>query len=258
MTKTKRDLISFYTILSKEVARINRIWTQTILPSMTSTALYFIVFGSLIGSRIGEMGGFDYIAFIIPGLIMMSVITNSYSNVVSTFFSAKMFKSIQEILVSPTPNRIVIAGYVAGGMYRGLIVGFFVSAISLFFHPLEIVNLFVVISSILLTSILFSLAGLVNGIYAKDFDQVSIVPTFVLTPLTYLGGIFYSIKLLPEFFQTLSLANPILYMVNLFRYGFLGVSDVNIYTAYIVVIIPIIAFYMWADYLLNKGHGMRE
>ena len=258
MGRSKQKFIAFETIARKEFARIIRIWTQTLLPSVISTTLYFVIFGSLIGSRIGEMDGFDYMAFIIPGLIMMSVITTSYSNVVSSFFGTKIMKNLEEVMVSPVPNWIIILGYVSGGVFRGLLVGVLITLVSLFFSSLQVFNIFILFTSIILTSIMFSIGGLVNGIYSKNFDQVQIVPLFVLTPLTYLGGVFYSISLLPEFWQKVSMANPILYMVNLFRYGFLGISDINIYFAYFMIIISIVGFYVWALYLLDKGHGMRE
>ena len=258
MSRAKQEYIAFKTVANKEISRVNRIWTQTLLPSVITTVLYYIVFGSLIGSRIGEMGGFDYMAFIVPGLIMMAVLTNSYSNVASSFFGTKFMKNIEEVMVAPVPNWIIIAGYVAGGIYRGLFVGFLVTVVSLFFIPLEIFNVFVLISSVILTSLMFSLGGFLNGIYAKDFDQVGIVPLFVLTPLTYLGGVFYSIQLLPSFWQTVSLANPILYMVNAFRYGFLGVSDINLTVAYGMIFFFIALFGSLSLHLLNKGYGMRK
>ena len=257
MNRSKEEFVAFKTIANKEVSRINRIWTQTLLPSVISTVLYYIVFGSLIGSRIGEMGGFDYMAFIVPGLIMMAVLTNSYSNVVSSFFTTKFMKNIEEVMVAPVPNWIILLGYVTGGVYRGLLVGLLVTIVSLFFIPLEVFNIFVLISSIVLTSIMFSLGGFLNGIYARDFDQVGIVPLFVLAPLTYLGGVFYSIELLPKFWQTVSLANPILYMVNAFRYGFLGISDINLGVAYGMIFFFIALFGGFSLHLLNKGYGMR-
>lgn len=260
ISRSKQKWISYKTISSFEVTRILRIWIQTLLPSAVTMTLYFVIFGSLIGSRIGEMGGFDYMAFIVPGLIMMAVITNSYSNVATSFFNVKFQKSIQEILVSPTPNWVIIAGYVTGGVFRGLFVGLIVTIISLFFTHLAVHNFLVIISSVLLTSILFSLAGLLNAVLAEgsSFDKIQIVPIFVLTPLTYLGGVFYSIKLLPEFWQSVSLANPILYMVNIFRYGFLGVSDIPLWSAYLIIFAFIFAFYFIILYFLNKGKGMRE
>jgi ABC-2 type transport system permease protein len=255
--KPRAKLIAFRTILTKEVLRFARIWIQTVLPPVVTTALYFIIFGNLIGPRIGPMEGFDYMEFIIPGLIMMAVITNSYANVVSSFYGSKFQRHIEEMLISPTPNYIILIGFVGGGMARGLTVGVAVTVVSLVFHPLNIHSLWVMFSMILLTAILFSLAGLINGVYARSFDDISIVPTFVLTPLTYLGGIFYSINLLPEFWQTASLANPILYMVNAFRYGFLGVSDISLALSYAISIGFIIILYLFSLYLLRKGHGIR-
>jgi ABC-2 type transport system permease protein len=250
-------LVSLRAIATKEVLRFSRIWIQTIVPPVITTALYFIIFGNLIGPRIGQMDGFDYMEFIIPGLIMMAVITNSYSNVVSSFYGSKFQRHIEEMIVSPTPNYIILIGFVIGGAARGLAVGIAVTLVSQVFHPLNIHSLWIMLSMILLTAILFSLAGLINGVYAKSFDDISIVPTFVLTPLTYLGGIFYSISMLPEFWQTLSLANPILYMVNAFRYGFLGVSDINLSTSYAIIITFIVVLYTFSLYLLRKGHGIR-
>ena len=253
----RAKLIAFQTILTKEVLRFARIWIQTVLPPVVTTALYFIIFGNLIGPRIGPMEGFDYMEFIIPGLIMMAVITNSYANVVSSFYGSKFQRHIEEMLISPVPNYIILTGFVGGGVTRGLAVGVAVTIVSLLFHPLNIHSLWVMFSMILLTAILFSLAGLINGVYAKSFDDISIVPTFVLTPLTYLGGIFYSISLLPEFWQHASLANPILYMVNAFRYGFLGVSDISLLLSYAISIGFIIILYVFSLHLLRKGHGIR-
>jgi ABC-2 type transport system permease protein len=255
--RPRAKLIAFQTILTKEVLRFARIWIQTVLPPVVTTALYFIIFGNLIGPRIGSMDGFDYMEFIIPGLIMMAVITNSYANVVSSFYGSKFQRHIEEMLISPVPNYIILIGFVGGGVARGLTVGVAVTIVSLVFHPLNIHSLWVMSSMILLTSILFSLAGLINGVYAKSFDDISIVPTFVLTPLTYLGGIFYSISLLPEFWQKASLINPILYMVNAFRYGFLGVSDISLVLSYAISIGFIIILYGFSLYLLRKGHGIR-
>jgi len=255
--KPRAKLIAFQTILTKEVLRFARIWIQTVLPPAITTALYFIIFGNLIGPRIGPMEGFDYMEFIIPGLIMMAVITNSYANVVSSFYGSKFQRHIEEMLISPVPNYIILIGFVGGGVARGLTVGVAVTIVSLVFHPLNIHSLWVMSSMILLTAILFSLAGLINGVYARSFDDISIVPTFVLTPLTYLGGIFYSISLLPEFWQKASLVNPILYMVNAFRYGFLGVSDISLALSYAISIGFIVILYVFSLYLLRKGHGIR-
>lgn len=254
----KNTYIGLKTITRKQIKRINRIWTQTLLPSAISLSLYFIIFGNLIGPRVGEMDGFSYMAFIVPGLIMMAVITNSYSNVSSAFFGEKFGKSIEELLVSPVPTWAIISGFVLGGVYRGLFVGLIVTIVSMFFTKLTFFNIAIVIITILLTSILFSLAGLLNGIFAKKFDDVGIVPTFVLTPLTYLGGVFYSISLLPDFWVYLSKLNPILYMVNLFRYGFLGISDINIYFAFTMILVFIIVFYTLCHRFLEKGYGMRS
>lgn len=254
---THEKLVALKTIATKEILRFSRIWIQTVLPPVITTALYFVIFGNLIGPRIGKMDGFDYMEFIIPGLIMMAVITNSYANVVSSFYGSKFQRHIEEMIISPTPDYIILLGFICGGVARGLTVGVAVTIVSLVFHPLNIHSLWIMFSMIILTAILFSLAGLINGVYAKSFDDISIVPTFVLTPLTYLGGIFYSINMLPEFWQQLSLANPILYMVNAFRYGFLGVSDISLTTSYIIIIAFIITLYIFSLYLLKKGHGIR-
>jgi ABC-2 type transport system permease protein len=254
---TREKLIALKTIATKEILRFSRIWIQTVLPPVITTALYFIIFGNLIGPRIGQMDGFDYMEFIIPGLIMMAVITNSYANVVSSFYGSKFQRHIEEMLISPVPNYIILIGYITGGVARGLTVGIAVTIVSLIFHPLNIYSLWVMFSMIILTAILFSLAGLINGVFAKSFDDISIIPTFVLTPLTYLGGIFYSISMLPEFWQHLSMANPILYMVNAFRYGFLGVSDISLMTSYAISIAFIVVLYLFSLHLLRKGHGIR-
>ncbi|KKC99884.1 MULTISPECIES: ABC transporter permease [Photobacterium] len=250
--------IAFQSLISKEVNRFARIWVQTLVPPAITMTLYFIIFGSLIGSRIGEMGGFTYMEYIVPGLIMMSVITNSYSNVASSFFSAKFQHNIEELLVAPVPNFVIIAGYIGGGVLRGLGVGVIVTAVSLLFVDLQIAHLGVIIATVMMTSIVFSLGGLINAVFAKTFDDISIIPTFVLTPLTYLGGVFYSLNLLPEFWQWVSKLNPIVYMVNAFRYGFLGVSDVGIGTAFSVLLAFVVALYALAHYLISKGIGLRS
>lgn len=249
---------AFQTIVLREIRRFTRIWPQTLLPPAVTMTLYFIIFGNLIGSRIGDMGGFDYMQFIVPGLIMMSVITNSYANVVSSFFSMKFQRSIEELLVSPVPNWTILAGYVVGGMSRGLIIGLIVTLLSLAFTQLAIHNLPMVIITVFLTSALFSLGGFINAMLATKFDDISIVPTFVLTPLTYLGGVFYSIDLLPEFWQNVSLANPILYMVNGFRYGILGVSDVNPFVSLGMILVFIVLLSAIALRMLARGKGIRH
>ena len=250
--------VAFMTIVSREIRRFMRIWGQTLLPPAITMTLYFIIFGNLIGSRIGEMGGFDYMEYIVPGLIMMSVITNSYSNVVSSFYSTKFQRHIEELLVSPVPNWVILCGYVVGGSARGLGVGLIVTCLSLFFTNLQIHNLWVMVSVVLLTAILFSLGGFINAVFANSFDDVSIIPTFVLTPLTYLGGVFYSIALLPDFWQGVSQLNPILYMVNTFRYGILGVSDIDILFAYSMIIGFILVLFAYSLHLLRSGRGIRH
>ena len=250
--------VALKTLVRKEVIRVARIWVQTIVPPAITMTLYFIIFGNLIGRRIGEMGGFDYMQYIAPGLIMMSVITNSYGNVVSSFFGAKYGKHIEEMLVSPMSNATIIIGHVAGGVIRGLMVGALVTMIALGFTSLSIEHPLVTISIVLLASIVFALLGFVNAVFAKKFDDISIIPTFVLTPLTYLGGVFYSITLLPEFWQKVSLANPILYMVNAFRYGILGVSDISIGYAYLIVVFFVVGLFTLNLALLNRGVGIRE
>jgi len=249
--------VGFTTIVRKEVTRILRIWGQTIVPPAITMSLYFIIFGELIGGRIGSMGGFTYMEYIVPGLVIMSVITNAYGNMVSSFFGAKFGKHIEELLISPQPNWIIMAGYVAGAVLRGLMVGAVVLLVSLFFTHLQVAHVLVAISVLLLTAIVFSLAGMVNAIYAQKFDDISIIPTFILAPLTYLGGVFYSIDLLPEFWQKVSAFNPILYMVNGFRYGILGVSDVSLGLTFGVILVAGALLFGWCLWLLHRGVGMR-
>ncbi|MBR9913109.1 MAG: ABC transporter permease [Gammaproteobacteria bacterium] len=249
--------IAFCTIVGKEIRRFMRIWVQTLVPPVITMSLYFVIFGQLIGSRIGTMAGFSYMEFVVPGLIMMSVLTNAYSNVVSSFYSAKFQRSIEELLVSPTPNYVILNGFVIGGVCRGLAVGLIVTLVSLFFTDLHIHSLPVMVLIVLMTSILFSLMGFVNAVFANSFDDISIIPTFVLTPLTYLGGVFYSISLLPEFWQGVSQLNPVLYMVNAFRYGVLGVTDINVGLAFVGVAIFIIVLYAVCLYLLSSGKRLR-
>ncbi|MBL7003035.1 MAG: ABC transporter permease [Gammaproteobacteria bacterium] len=249
--------IAYTTIVRKEILRFSRIWVQTIVPPVITTVLYFIIFGNLIGKQIGDMDGFQYMDFIMPGLIMMAIITNSYANVVSSFYGSKFAKHIEEMLVSPTPNVIILLGFVSGGIARGLIVGLIVTLTTFFFTDIHISHPIIVILVAFLTAFLFSLAGFINGVYAKSFDDISIIPTFILTPLTYLGGIFYSIQLLPPFWQSVSLANPILYMINSFRYGFLGITDIDLSVAVGVIFVFIIVLFSISLYLLNKGIGIR-
>ena len=247
------NLVAFYTIVRKEVLRVLRIWIQTIVPPAITMTLYFVIFGNLIGTRIGVMGGYSYMQFIAPGIIMMSVITNSYGNVVSSFFGAKYGGYIDEMLISPMSNATIILGHIAGGVLRGLLVGGMVTIIALSFTNLELKFPLITFSMVLLSSIVFALAGFINALFAKKFDDIAIIPTFVITPLTYLGGVFYSISLLPEFWQNASKFNPILYMVNAFRYGILGTSDIQISYAYVVVITFVIILFSLSLILLNRG-----
>ncbi|MFE8069593.1 ABC transporter permease [Marinobacteraceae bacterium S3BR75-40.1] len=249
---------AFETIVIKEVRRYTRIWPQTMLPPAVTMTLYFVIFGNLIGRRIGDMGGYDYMEFIVPGLIMMAVITNSYANVVSSFFSMKFQRSIEELLVSPVPNWVILTGYVAGGMSRGLAIGVIVTLLSLAFTSLNLYSVGIVIATAFMTSMLFSLGGFVNALFATKFDDISIVPTFVLTPLTYLGGVFYSIDMLPDFWQGVSMVNPILYMINAFRYGVLGVSDVPVAVALGMLALFITILFVACLVLLERGKGIRS
>ena len=250
--------VGFRTIVIREFSRILRIWGQTIVPPAITATLYFIIFGSLIGRRIGDMGGFSYMQYIAPGLIMMSVITNSYGNVVSSFFGAKFGRHIEELLVAPLPNWLIVLGYVAGGVVRGLLVGLVVRLIALFFTHLHVEHWLVVIGAVLLTATVFSLLGFINAVFAKNFDQITFVPTFILTPMTYLGGVFYSIAMLPEWAQSASRANPILYMVNAFRYGFLGESDVGLGVSFGIMLLALVALFVSCVWLMEKGIGTRE
>ncbi|HKK16662.1 MAG TPA: ABC transporter permease [Gammaproteobacteria bacterium] len=250
-------ITAFNTIVIKEVNRFTRIWIQTVIPPAVSMALYFLIFGNLIGSRIGSMSGFSYVQYIAPGLIMMSIINNSYANVVSSFFGAKFQRHIEEMLVAPIPNYIILSGYIVGGVARGLLVGMVVTVVALFYTHLHIYNYYIIIAVVLLTSILFSLGGFINGIFARKFDDISIVPTFILTPLIYLGGVFYSIDLLPPFWRTASTFNPILYMVNTFRYGILGVTDINVGMAFLIIIVFILVLFTVCLYLMNTGRGIK-
>ncbi len=254
----REQLVAFLTILRKEIRRYMRIWTQTLLPSAITMSLYFIIFGSLIGSRIGEMGGFPYMQFVVPGLIMMAIVTNSYSNVVSSFFGSKFNHSVEELLVSPTPNYVILMGYVLGGVTRGLLVAVVVTLVSLFFTHLHMHNIWVVIAIVLMTSTLFALAGFINAVFANSFDDISIVPTFVLTPLIYLGGVFYSMDLLPEFWANVSKLNPLVYVVNAFRYGVLGVSDVSLPVAFGMIALFTVVAFTYSMYLLNSGTRLRQ
>ncbi|MFZ7108001.1 ABC transporter permease [Avibacterium avium] len=250
--------VAFQTIFVKEVRRFTRIWVQTLVPPVITMTLYFVIFGQLIGHRIGEMHGFSYMQFIVPGLIMMSALTHSFANVASSFYSTKFARNVEELLISPTSPHIIILGYMAGGMARGLSVGILVTLVSLFFVPLHIYSWGVLVATLLLTTASFALGGLINGVFARSFDDISIIPTFVLTPLTYLGGVFYSISLLPPFWQVVSKFNPIVYMISGFRYGFLGIQDVSLVYTFSVLGIFITALYGIAYYLISRGVGLRS
>ena len=256
---TAANLVALRTLVRREIARIIRIWTQTLIPPAITMTLYFVIFGKLIGSRIGSIeGGFTYMQYIVPGLVMMSIITNSYGNISSSFFGLKFSRAVEEMLVSPMPNWVILSGYVAGAVVRGLVVGVLVLGIALFFTSLDIRHPFITFGSVLLGAIIFSLAGFINAIYATKFDDIALVPTFILTPLTYLGGVFYSVNMLSEPWQGLSRANPILYMVNAFRYGVLGISDVNVPMAFVVMLGFVVALSMFALHLLKRGVGLRS
>lgn len=255
---TRQLLISLWTMVVKEVRRFLRIWPQTLVPPSITMTMYFIIFGNLIGSRVGEMHGISYMSYIVPGLIMMSVITNSYSNVASSFFSNKFQRSVEEMMVSPMPNWVILAGFVIGGAARGLGVGLIVTVVSLFFTDLDLRHPFLTLMVVIMTALLFSIGGFVNALLAKKFDDISIIPIFVLTPLTYLGGVFYSIDLLPEFWQNVTMINPILYMVNAFRYGILGISDIPVGGALVAIAVFIVAFWFLALWMLNRGKGIRS
>ncbi len=250
--------VAFMTIFRKEVKRYMRIWTQTLLPSAITMSLYFVIFGSLIGSRIGDMGGFTYMQFVVPGLIMMAIVTNSYANVVSSFFGSKFNHSVEELLVSPTPNYIILLGYVVGGISRGILVAVVVTVLSLFFTRRHIHSYFGVVAIVLMTSTLFALAGFINAVFANNFDDISIIPTFVLTPLIYLGGVFYSMDLLSDFWAGVSRLNPLVYVVNAFRYGVLGVSDVSLPLAFGMIGMFTLLAFAYSMHLLNSGTRLRE
>lgn len=258
MSRAAANWTGLITIVRREMRRVLRIWPQTLLPPVITMALYFVIFGALIGRRIGEMGGYEYMQYIAPGLIIMSVLTNAYANVSSSFFGAKFGKFVEELLVSPMPNWLILVGYVAGGVLRGVLIGALVTVVALFFTPLTVVEPLLMVAVVVLTAVVFALAGFINGVYANKFDDISIIPTFVLAPLTYLGGVFYTVDLLPDLARQASLANPILYMVNAFRYAMLGVSDVDIGIAFVMILGFLALLFAIALWLLNKGHGLRS
>jgi ABC-2 type transport system permease protein len=253
-----RHLVALGTIVRREVHRILRIWGQTLVPPAITMTLYFLIFGGLIGSRVGEMDGIRYMDFIVPGLVMMSVIQNSYGNISSSFFGAKFGRHVEELLVSPMPNWVILLGYVAGAVLRGLMVGAIVLCIAMLFTDVRIPHPFVTLTTVLLGATIFALAGFVNAVYAKKFDDIAIVPTFILTPLTYLGGVFYSVKLLPDWAEAATHLNPIFYMVNAFRYGLLGTSDVPLSVAYALMLAFVVALAALGLWLLKRGVGLRS
>jgi len=257
-TVGSQNLVALKTIARREVARILRIWGQTLVPPAITMTLYFLIFGSLIGSRIGEMGGFSYMDFIVPGLVMMAVIQNAYGNISSSFFGAKFGRHVEELLVSPMPNWVILGGYVAGGVLRGLMVGGIVMVIAMLFTKVRLPHPFITLATVFLGATIFSLAGFVNAVYAKKFDDIAIVPTFILTPLTYLGGVFYSVKLLPDWAEAATHLNPIFYMVNAFRYGLLGQSDVSMVTAFALMLFFVAALGTLGLWLLKRGVGLRS
>lgn len=257
MNTLKTSWIGFQTLLTKEIRRFLRIWIQTILPSAITVTLYIVIFGNFIGSRIMPIKGYTYLQYIIPGLIMMSVINNAYTNVVSSFYGARFQRSIEEILISPLPNSLMLLGFVLGGVARGLVVAIVVTGISLFFTHLHAHSIFQICVIAILSATLFSLAGFTNGLFAKTFDDTSFITTFVLTPLTYLGGIFYSIELLPPFWKSVSLLNPVLYIVNAFRYAILGISDINVAVSFVCILLMVIVLFFINLYMLKKGIGIR-
>jgi len=246
------------TIARREIRRILRIWGQTLVPPAITMTLYFLIFGGLIGSRVGQMDGFDYMQFIVPGLVMMSVIQNSYGNISSSFFGAKFGRYIEELQVSPMPSWVILGGYVSGAVLRGLMVGIIVLLIAMLFTPVRIPHPVVTISTVVLGAVIFALAGFINAVYARKFDDIAIVPIFILTPLTYLGGVFYSVQLLPGWAERLTYANPIFYMVNTFRYGLLGHSDISLWVAYALMFGFIVILGMFSLWLLRRGIGLRS
>lgn len=253
-----QQLTAFKTIVTKEILRFARIWLQTIVPPVITTGLYFVIFGQLIGSQLSDIAGYSYMDYIIPGIILMAIINNAYANVVASFYMSKFSHFIEEMIVSPMPNYLILFGYVIGGVARGLTVGIVVAIISTFFTDFNIHSYWVLLAVVILTAVLFSLGGFINAIYANSFDDISIIPTFVLIPLTYLGGIFYSIDMLPVFWQNVSLGNPILYMVNAMRYGMLGVSDIDLTTAFSIIILFVVVLFSFCLYLLKSGKGIRS
>ena len=257
-TSLQKNMVALGTIVRREIMRILRIWGQTLVPPAITMTLYFLIFGGLIGSRVGEMDGIKYMDFIVPGLVMMSIIQNSYGNISSSFFGAKFGRHVEELLVSPMPAWVILGGYVAGAVLRGLMVGGLVLLIAMFFTKVRMPHPLVTLSTVILGATIFALAGFINAVYAKKFDDIAIVPTFILTPLTYLGGVFYSVKLLPGWAEAATHLNPIFYMVNAFRYGLLGVSDVPLWLAYALMVGFVVVLGWLSLWLLKRGVGLRS
>jgi len=249
--------IAYKTIVTKEILRFARIWVQTIVPPVITTSLYLLIFGGLMGGRIGQMQGIDYLHFIVPGIILMTVIMQSYANTVSSFFMTKYNNSFEELLVSTTPNWVILMGFVSGGIARGFFVGLAVTFTISFFVEIQTYNLLIIAVTFLLTSVMFSLAGFINAVFARTFDDISIVPNFVLLPLTYLGGMFYSIDILPSFWRSVSAFNPIYYMMDAFRLGFLGIGSVELWKAFLVPVIMIVILALIANALLGRGVSIK-
>ena len=258
MKRMELAAIALYTLTRKEIARFMRIWSQTLIPPVITTCLYFLIFGNLIGPRIGPMQGHTYIDFIVPGLVLMSVINGAYTNVASSFFSTKFQRNLEEIMTSPMPDYVILLGYVLGGICRGVMVGAVVLVVASIFANVDISSLAITAAVLFLAALVFSLGGFLNGMFARKFDDISIIPNFVLTPLIYLGGVFYSTQMLPEFWQNVSLVNPILYVINVGRYGFLGSSDVGMITSFTVIGISAAVLFAICLRLLQLGYGMRE
>lgn len=255
---SSKNWIAFQTLFRKEIRRFLRIWVQTILPSGIMITLYIVIFGSFIGSRVLPIQGYSYLQYIIPGLIMMTIINNAYTNVVSSLYAARFQKNIEEVLIAPVSNTLILLAYTLAGVTRGVLVGILVTGISLLFTRLQVHSLFQIVTITILSAMLFSLAGFTNGLFAKKFDDTSIVPTFILTPLTYLGGIFYTINLLPPFWHTVSLFNPVLYIVSAFRYAILGISDINVMNAFVCITLIVLFLFLLNWYLLRRGVGIRN
>jgi ABC-2 type transport system permease protein len=253
----RKNYIALQTMVKKETRRFMRVWIQTLLPPGITTLLYFLIFGHVIGRQIGMIQGLPYIDYIAPGLVMMNVISNAYANTSSSFFQAKFFRSIEELLASPIPNSFILIGFIAGGVMRGLAVAIVVTAVALCFTQIYIHHVFLTLLTVILTSVIFSLAGMINAIYARNFDDISIIPTFILTPLTYLGGVFYSVHSLSGIWPTISLFNPILYFVGLFRYGVLGVTDINVGLAMGILVGMVVGLYLFAWGLISRGVGIK-